>query len=103
MSDKRIYKYPISVTDEFELCLPKGADILTIQTTPTSQGEGVPYIWAMVDTEAPNETRRFRIIGTGNPIPEFDLESAMRFEKGYKYIGTFQQAQGMLIWHLLEV
>ena len=92
MSNMRIYKYEVKIEDQFEIKMPKDADIFDVQM----QSE-VPCMWAMVDTEAEIVTRRFRIIGTGNSIPEFDHVSR------YEYIGTFQQYNGSLVWHLLEV
>lgn len=98
MSNMRIFKYEVKIADQFEIKMPKGADILNVQMQ-----KEVPCIWAMVDTEAEEETRCFRVIGTGNPIPEFDESSKMRYKRGYKYIGTFLQYNGALVWHLLEV
>jgi len=98
MSNMRIYKYPVKITDEFEIEMPKGAHILDVQM----QREDA-CLWAMVDIEAEKETRCFRIIGTGNPIPEFSNWSRMKYRRGYEYIGTFQQHNGALVWHLLEM
>ena len=98
MSNMRIFKYPVKVADESEIKMPKGANILSVQTQ-----RGEPCLYAMVDTEAEEETRYFRVIGTGNPIPEFDEASKMRYKRGYDYIGTFLQYNDSLVWHLLEV
>jgi len=90
MSNKRIYKYQVQVKDNFSIDMPRNAHILCVQL----QLE-VPYIWAMVDTDAETVTRDFMVIGTGNPIPELT--------KGYAHIGTFQLHGGSLVFHLMEV
>lgn len=90
----RIHKYGIPIDEEFSLQLPEGADILDVQVQ-----NDTPYIWAMVDTEKPGEQRHFRVIGTGNPIKPFEVH---KYRRGYKHIGTFQMANGQLVWHLFE-
>lgn len=82
-----IWKYLIPVTDEFELELPRNALVLCVQMQLDT-----PCIWVKFSGGEPNEKRRFTIIGTGNP---FD-------ERGLSYIGTFQQYNGALVWHLFE-
>ncbi len=84
---KTIYKYKVYPTDDFDLLLPKGAYILCVQTQ-----DGEPFIWAMVDTEAPKEIRKFVLRGTGNTLPELPLV----------YIGTFQIRNDLLVFHLFE-
>ena len=85
---KRIYKYKLEVTDEQYIVMPAGAEILTVQTQ-----FGQPCIWALVDIdETPCDIEyKFEIFGTGNPIDD-DFEG--------KYIGTFQMAEGQLVYHL---
>lgn len=86
---KKIYKYPLEITDTQFVELPLGAEILTVQM----QGNQL-CLWAMVNTlpEAIKKNRRIEIIGTGNPIPIGDL----------KYISTFQMMDGRLIYHVFE-
>jgi hypothetical protein len=86
---KRIYKYPLALTDTQFVELPLGAEILTAQM----QGDQL-CLWAMVNTlpEAIKKNRRIEIIGTGNPVPTGDL----------KYISTFQMMGGGLIFHAFE-
>ncbi len=86
----KVFKYPIPTKDSFSLLLPKEAKILAVQTQKNN-----PCIWALVDTNAPNETRRFRLAGTGHPIDE-NMDDL-------NYIGTFQMLDGVLIWHLFEI
>lgn len=85
---KKVFKYPVEVSDKFSLLLPMEARILAVQMQRDK-----PCLWALVDPNAPVETRNFRVAGTGNPIEEENLE----------YIGTFQMAGGNLVWHLFEI
>jgi hypothetical protein len=85
---KRIYKYPIPITDEFTLELPIGAEILTFQTQHNK-----PHIWALIDPEREFETVGFRLFGTGHPVEDADT---------LKYIGTTQTEGGLLVWHLFK-
>ena len=85
---KKIFKYRITHPLDV-ISLPEGAEILCVQI----QHE-LPCIWALVDPDAPLVQRRFIIVGTGQDISNVDSSN---------YIGTFQQAQSSLIWHLFEL
>lgn len=67
--------------------MPCGATILSVQTH-----KGHPKLWALVDTDAPSETRFFCVVGTGHLV---DFKGA--------YIGTFQFDFLKLVFHLFEV
>lgn len=82
-----IHKYPIQIKDKFNIEMPIGAKILTVQV----QGN-VPCIWALVDTEQHLEIRYFILVGTGQPLDEFYGN----------YIGTIQQEHGYFVWHIFE-
>jgi hypothetical protein len=82
-----IYKYPLPMKDETEICLPMGSQILTVQTQ-----NNAPYIWALIETDAPLTTRRFCLRGTGHTF---------KGNEG-KYIDTFQLENGGLVFHLFE-
>ena len=86
---KKIFKYPLEITDTQFVELPLGAKILTAQM----QGNQL-CLWAIVNTlpEAVKKNRRIEIIGTGNPMPTGELE----------YISTFQVHGGSLIFHVFE-
>lgn len=84
---KTIWKYDLEGNVAFEM--PKGAEVISVQVQHRR-----PCMWAVVDTEAPKETRNFTIFGTGHGIPK-DFFPA-------KHIGTFQMADGALIWHVFE-
>lgn len=85
---KVVYKYGVETTGEFTVNLPLGAEILTVQI----QSE-IPFMWALVDPDAKQEPRRFRLVGTGHPINNGALT----------YIDTFQLQGGRLIFHLFEI
>ncbi len=85
---KSIWKYPFVVGDEVLIRIPRDARLLDVQMQ-----DGTPCLWALVDTEARTEVRSFRIFGTGHPFDAVDGS----------YVGTFQQVNGQLVWHLFEV
>lgn len=86
--DKQIWKFNIKSVGMQDIEMPVGAEILTIQTQ-----EDYPCIWALVNPDAPRAKRRFEIFGTGHIVSN----STER-----KYIGTYQEMGGALIWHLFE-
>jgi len=85
---RTIWKFPFAVEGEVVLRMPKGARALSVQT----QNE-VPCVWALVESTAAVEPRRFRIFGTGQRIEGQSLV----------FVGTFQQLSGTLVFHLFEV
>lgn len=90
---KTIYKYELPIVDQVVLVMPKGAIPLCVQ----AQGDDL-QLWAMVDPKAPMEERKFRIIGTGHPIPD---------SRDLVYIDTVQVRinsayGGVLVWHVFE-
>jgi len=89
---RTIYKYEVPVEGRFKLLLPKESVVLSFQIQ-----NGVPCIWAMVETAHIDEERRFRLFGTGHPIGNIPKGA------GIHYIGTVQQSQiPQLVWHLFE-
>jgi hypothetical protein len=78
---KVIYKYTLTSSVE----MPQGAQILDIQM----QGVLI-QIWALVDTTAPMETRRFETLGTGWTVQE-----------GLQHIKSLQD--GSYVWHVFEI
>jgi hypothetical protein len=84
---KRIYKYPLEVTDRQELLLPKEATILTVQIQ-----YGYPRLWVLVEPEAEVERWEFLTIGTGHNITS-PITS-------FRYIGTYQLDAGQLVFHV---
>lgn len=76
-----------------ELEMPAGAEVLTVQR----QGDG-PVLWAMVNTTAPKERRRFLASGTGHDLPPGVTRR--------RYVGTFQLPDpifGVTVWHVFDM
>ena len=83
---KRIYKYPVPIDDTFDLELPLGSEILTVQMQ-----KEIPQMWVVCNPGALKAVRHFYIYGTG-----------MQVQDNLIYIGSFQMLEGNLIWHLFE-
>lgn len=94
----RIWRYPLPITDEPVIPMPAGAQVLSVGPFRQPSGSGAYYVdppldlWALVDPDAPVEDRAFRVVGTGNPMPD---------DCG-RYIGTTHSHGGSLIWHVFE-
>jgi len=87
---KIIYKFPIDIVVDQIIKMPTGSKVLTVQTQ-----KDTICLWAIVDLKSTTfEDRKFSVYGTGHP-----------FDKDYnlEYIGTVQQIEGKLIWHVFEV
>lgn len=86
---RTVYKYDIPMSaiyfGQFAIDMPKYAEILCVQMQ-----DGIPQLWAMVDSERDLVARSFFKAGTGQ---------AMSNEK-LIYIGTWQQPP--FVWHLFE-
>lgn len=89
---KTIYKYDLLVKGVQVVFLPKGAEILTVQT----QGP-FPKLWAMVDTEEFSEAIVIETLGTGNPINKLPTGTKRT------YIGTYQLSEGSLVFHVFKI
>jgi hypothetical protein len=85
---KTIWKYVLQGIDSQTVGMPKGAQILTVQT----QGAAM-CLWALVDPTQPIEHRIIDIIGTGWDAEDFTNR---------RYIGSAQMAHGALVWHVFE-
>jgi hypothetical protein len=89
---KTIYKYELPYLDQVVILMPKGAKPLCAQI----QSDEL-FLWAMVDREQPLERRVFRVVGTGEPIPDAD---------SLVYLDTIQIEDGRirnLVFHVFEV
>lgn len=84
---KTIWKYPFPIHDSFELEMPRGAKVLSVQV----QG-GKPCLWAEVNENGFDETRYFEVRGTGHTL----IGNEGRF------IGTIQLMEGALVFHIYE-
>lgn len=81
-----IYKYYVPEENEFQLDIPKQAQLLSVQM----QGEHA-QLWVLVDPDAEVERRNFRVFGTGQVV------DAGQFD-GYNHVDTWQS--GEFAWHL---
>jgi len=95
-----IWKYEVPIEDYFEIMMPKGAKILTVQTQLSELDHGGLVenvcIWCIFDENVSGyEKRKFRLAGTGHDIKEDPLLMT--------YIGTFQTNSGAFIGHLFEL
>ena len=89
--EKRIYKYTLEQMGIQSITLPKGAEILTIQTQFNDA-----QLWALVDPEEQDrEERRIEIFGTGH---------AIYYDMGVnrKYLATYQLDDGNYVFHVFE-
>ena len=88
VTGKTIFKYQIPTLEKFTLKLPKGAEIIRVDHIG-----GLNWLWAVVDTNAPDEERKFRAFKTGGAIPS---------ELSLKYVGYYaifvQQELGLYIF-----
>ena len=86
-----IFKYQMPVLERFTMDLPAGAEIIRME----DQG-GMFWLWAVVDTNAPMETRHFHAYKTG---------AAMDPDANLKYVGfcaVFVQMElGLYIFEVL--
>lgn len=81
---KTIWKFDIPIQDDFSLLIPKGAEILNVDLQ-----NGEPKLWALVDSEAPQEEHHFVGKGENNV--------------NLRYIGTVVMLEGKFVYHVFEV
>ena len=83
-----IWKYPLDITDEQTIEIPRTHKFLTVQTQ-----DGQICLWALVNEDEPTIEKRIAVYGTGHPIP---------VHCGH-YLGTAQTAEGLFVWHVFVV
>lgn len=83
---RTIYKYQLDISDDVSVSMKSGATILCVQM----QGERA-CVWATVDSDADNATRRLNWRGTGH-----DLSGVLE----HRYVGTVQYHG--LVFHLFD-
>lgn len=81
----KIYKYVLEITDEQELMVPIGAEVLSVG----EQG-GKLCMWFLVNPANSLYGKNVYIYGTGNPLPNIVNQQ--------KFIGTVQIGPG--VWHV---
>lgn len=85
-----VWKFDVPVGDEVAVAMPRGAVVVHVGTQRDE-----PRLWALVDTEAPVEVRRFLVVGTGHPVR---AEAA-----DLRHVGTWTMFDDALVFHLFEV
>ena len=83
---RTVWKFELGLEDKGDVDMPVGAHIIDVRMQ-----NGVPCIWAIVDSEGDRETRRFLIAGTGWPLPGAG-----------RHVGTVHTDRG-LVWHIFDV
>lgn len=91
---KRIYKYKLETTDLQTFRIPKlsGATNFKEQLLNINTQNDYPCMWCLVDVEGELQDINIRIIGTGNPMPEYITKD--------NYIGTYQLCGGSFVGHV---
>jgi len=88
---RTIWKYPLEHI-ESTVQIPKGGTILTVHAQA-----GVPCLWILVDAMASLETRKFKLVTTGEDI------QLMNYNGEEKYIGTVFLTGNALVYHIFEI
>lgn len=91
---RTIYKYLLETTDLQSIRIPRllGAKDFTSQFLCIDTQNGCPCLWCLVDTSEQEREVFFRVVGTGNPMPEI-------LDNG-DYLGTYQLFNGAFIGHV---
>jgi len=84
---RSIWKFELETVDEQSIEMPFAAEMLDVQVQ-----YGKPCLWALVDPSAKLIRRKIITHGTGHLVPETTGD----------YIGTYQQENGRLIFHVFE-
>lgn len=89
-----IYKYQFTISEQFEISMPRDAKILSveIQPAPNDFGPGIPCLWAIVDKTKPLEHRFFNVVPTDRELAKIPVHA---------YIGTIRD--GEFVWHIFDV
>lgn len=82
-----VWKYPLRVADEQSIQAPMAARPLAVQWQ-----HGKLCLWMLVDVDTPAVDWTVTILGTGHTVDD-TLD-------GETYVGTVQQADGALVWHV---
>ena len=64
-SGRVIYKYQMPVMEHFTMMLPIGAEIIRMDAI-----DGMFWLWAVVDTNVPDEPRKFHAVKCGGSMPD---------------------------------
>ena len=87
---RTVYRYDVAVTD-FQVLQIQGC--IRVLSVGTGTHDNLS-LWALVDTEDTRDTQvNLRILGTGNPIPDFNYLTQF-----YTFLNTV--VMGKLVWHI---
>ena len=86
---RKIFKYPITLHEEFTVQMPFDAGVLKVMVQ-----NDLPYFWAAVDLKHPLAPRKFRVVATGETIPD---------NWRLTYVDSFMMHDGKFVFHLFEV
>ena len=82
-----VWKFPLALKDIAEVEMPAHAEALYVGV----QGDS-PFLWALVNQDAPRKTRRFRVAGTGHTLGPVG-----------SHVGSFMLVGGALVFHVFEM
>ena len=82
-----IYKYALKITDNQVIQIPKQNGALSV-----GEQRGTLCLWALVNTTDILVDAHIKIIGTGHPIDDLDLQI-------WTFLGTVQMNNG-LVFHI---
>ena len=85
---RAVYRFELPTPGEVKIEIPAGAQILHV-----ALGKRLPCIFALVDTEAPSVVRRFRVVHTGDEIPDAD---------SLHHVGSFLVGPERISFHVFE-
>jgi hypothetical protein len=89
-----VYKYPLNLGAETQtIAMPKYSEIIAFKFQPLQGARETLFIWALVDTNRPNEDRRFLLYGTGVSI---------NIERYVRHVGTAMSHNGVFVVHCFE-
>lgn len=83
-----IFKYQMPILERFTMSMPEGAEIIRMADI-----DGFFWLWAVVDTRLPNESRHFVAVKCGANVPE----NGDLFYRGFCAIHV-QQELGLYIF-----
>lgn len=87
---QRIWKFPLEITRENHIEMPKGSIIMCVKMQ-----NDIPCVWAICESgkDVPKETKTILTFGTGHPLPS---------EMSGKYIGTYLNRYETFVGHVFE-
>jgi hypothetical protein len=85
-----VHKFPVPLDSwTVSLVMPRGAIVLSVASLGSAA-----WLYALVDTNAPDKLRRFAVLGTG--------KDASGVSPGL-FVGTFQVNGGQVVGHVFDL